>query len=171
MGCSTCSQLWLPSDDESQHQDKEGRLQPPNITHGFQKGKTAAQPSELPVTSHALRAEHKLPGWAHSSSRKPKRRAGSAGAAPLESRRPRGPRAPRGEGRFLRRWPLNQEGGEGARRAVEWHHLRAAEAEHTPRGALADPWLQPHSKIGGRKSGNTHPLCGQESRGYLAQQS
>ena len=52
MGCSTCSQLWLPSDDESQHQDKEGRLQPPNITHGFQKGKTAAQPSELVTASY-----------------------------------------------------------------------------------------------------------------------
>lgn len=159
MSCSTCSQLWLPSDDKSQNQDKEGRPQPPNITHGFQKGKTAAQPSELPATSHALWAEHKLPGRAHSSSRKPKRRAGSAGAAPLESRWQRGPRAPRGEGRFLRRWPLNQEGGEGARQAVEWHRLRAAEAEHTPGGALVGQRGCSHIRRSEGARVGTHTLC------------
>lgn len=62
MSCSACSRLWLLSDDESQHQDREGRLQPPNTTNGFQKGKTATQPSELPARSHALWTEHKLPG-------------------------------------------------------------------------------------------------------------
>lgn len=90
MSCSACSRSGLLSNDLSQHQDKEGRLQPPNTMRGFQEGKTAGQPSELPTASQALQAEHRLPGLAHSSSRKPMRRAGSAGATPLESRLQRG---------------------------------------------------------------------------------